>query len=309
MKFSPIDLAVSVLVAVVLLTFAVAGRRAAQEMEAVANCADNLRRIGIGFSLYRDQSGGVFPRTRYESGAPVTAFTGWDRPNPFASNGPAVNDVTAALFLLARDVDLPPEVFICNGAFRNGLAERWDYSRDTVTNRSNFDARIHCNYSIANPYASSAAVSNGYDLNRPAPSFALASDTNPGEEALDMPVAPDQSSRRGLRMTNSPNHQRDGQNVLFADGSVAYYQSAFVGETRENIFTSSASFPDPSTPSDVVLLPVWKTGPDLIPLRTQQRRTVFIWAMVVTLSGLSFIVWRGVRRKDTSGEAPPSWFR
>src|SRR4051794_30275561 len=50
---------------------------------------------------------------RADPDAELTAFTNPSATDPFASDGPQPNDVTAALFLLVRSQHLSPETFIC----------------------------------------------------------------------------------------------------------------------------------------------------------------------------------------------------
>jgi prepilin-type processing-associated H-X9-DG protein len=40
-----------------------------------------------------------------------------------------------------------------------------------------------------------------------------------------------------MRGGNSPNHGRDGQNVLYGDGHVEWTSNPFVGAQRDNIYT------------------------------------------------------------------------
>src|SRR5262249_27459425 len=161
-------------------------------------------------------------------------------------------------FLLAKECNLPAKVFACPGALRNGLAEYDTFTDATVASRSNFAARVNYNYSLVNMYPDSKAVAFGYTLknyNKTHDSnFAIAADTNPGGEHIK--VATTQNNRKEIRESNSPNHQRDGQNVLFADGSVGYMPSPFTSVTYDNIYWSSGNFPQPGNVDDAVLLPV-----------------------------------------------------
>ncbi|MBC7784882.1 MAG: hypothetical protein H7144_13675 [Burkholderiales bacterium] len=292
------DIIATVVIAMALLGTMVAARHSAQEANSIAGCALNLQRLGAALSQYQLRENGAFPRTRYEPDARVTAYTGAEAQNPFAIDGPAANDVTAAAFLLAREMEVPAGVFTCPAALRNGLGEVDTFDATTLRQRSNFAARVHYNYSVVNMYPSRAAIAAGYSLdrfaqNRPA-SFVIAGDTNPGGN--DVATATTQTSRRQLRLSNSPNHQRNGQNFLFADGRVEYSSTPFVAGTYDNAYASGGLFFQPISADDAVLLPVWTDGPDVIPSALRLRRWVLVSASVATAAILGVIIIRGRRR-------------
>ena len=309
MRWTLRDLLLLLLAAGLLLGYGAAATRSAQEASVIIACGDHLRRIGNALSFYQDDNHDQFPRTRYVPGAPVVAYTGVASADPFGPAGPRANDVTAPAYLLARETLLPAEVFTCPAAYRHGLAEVADFTDQTVRQASNFDARIHYSYALANPYPGTAAEAAGYNLNRRRrvlpPLFAVASDTNPG--ANDQPPTTQSLDRETVRLANSPNHQRDGQNVLRADGSVEFYLSPFVGVDFDNIYASQATFPQPKGANDAVLLPTWSDGPDEVPSALYWRRVVFVAASILTTAGLLYIIIRSVRR-SRSEPAGESWY-
>jgi prepilin-type processing-associated H-X9-DG protein len=67
-----------------------------------------------------------------------------------------------------------------------------------------------------------------------------------------------------IRAANSLNHQKQGQNVLFADGHVEFDTSVFVGLNEDNIYCRGMGGPNsssddlinsPRNSRDTVLLP------------------------------------------------------
>jgi prepilin-type processing-associated H-X9-DG protein len=63
-----------------------------------------------------------------------------------------------------------------------------------------------------------------------------------------------------MEKANSPNHEQEGQNVMFADGHVSYEKTPFVGIEQDNIYTAKNGTPQqveasPADASDSVLLP------------------------------------------------------
>ena len=299
--FRLVDLIVSVVVVIALAVAALGVKRSAEDDSVIIGCSEKLGQIAQSLVMYEGLYDGHFPRTRYDPAAPVTAYTAPTAADPFAATGPQANDVTAAMFLLARVMDLPAEAFICPGAFRNGLAERDPFDRQEARQRSNFHARVNDNYSLANPYPDAAAVAAGYSLDhfrrRLPGSFVIAGDTPPG--GVGMTSATTRMSRQDLRMANSPNHERDGQNVMFADGSVQFFNSPFVGTNFDNVYTSELKSPtavQPATASDTVLLPVWQDGPQVTPVSVQARRWILLLSFVGVLGVLFFIVRHGMAK-------------
>ena len=93
------------------------------------------------------------------------------------------------------------------------------------TSRSNFTAYKHnLGYSYANPYANTAAVASGFLFtNKINPGFVLAADLNPG-----------------VAGQNSRNHEKRGQNVLFADIHVQWETTTQCGIKNDDIYTNKA---------------------------------------------------------------------
>lgn len=296
-----VDVLVSLAILLLTSTLAVAQLTLARETSDRIKCASNLRQIGQAMLLYSNENRGAYPRAiarLHEKGNEAAYLPVWGTPyegnqdlvpperadfiaNPFVKDDPkkeedkalipyrpAPNDVTAALFLLMRTQDITSMIFVCpstgldtfefGGGTRNAL--HW-------TNwPGNEGLRKHLSYSYQNPYPSADAISKGFKLNSAiSAEFAVASDMNPGGEAL-LKLTPRDGMRR-QREGNSFNHDRDGQNILYGDGHVEFFNNPFAGVKRENIFTfgdSGSETPDtggegivgsPVGPNDSILLP------------------------------------------------------
>lgn len=291
MRFRFIDLVVSLAVVVALAVGTLAVSRNAQENAVIVECQQRLGRIGQALAMYSGTYDGQFPRTRYDPAAPLTAYTAPDGPQP------AANDTTAAMFLLARTIELPPDAFTCPSAVRHGLAEDDTFDRRTAKLRHNFRARLNVNYALANMYPDAAAVAAGYSLDRYAErlpaKFVIAADTGPGP--ADARTVTTQMSRGQIRTANSPNHERDGQNVLTADGAVQYYNAATIGVDYDNIYTGRPDTLQPASATDTVLVPAWQEGPALLPALVVGRRWTLVFAVVVTFVALFWVVRNGLK--------------
>lgn len=230
---------VDVVVAIVVVLFVVGVIVPSVHQHAWGNrdkikCASNLRQIGLAMKMYANDETrtSAYPRTIYVQNAPPTQFTSPNCPNPFAGPfPPGPNDVTAAVFLLLRTQDITSDVFVCPAT--NFVS----FPGKSYQQFSNFTATNQLSYSFQNPYPTAAAVSNGFQYNDSTSyEFALAADINPGTpELMTTPMAAANSK------LNSPNHGRDGQNVLYSDGHAEWQTTPFVGAGRDNIYVSGPS--------------------------------------------------------------------
>ncbi|MFI5381403.1 MAG: hypothetical protein ACHRHE_19065, partial [Tepidisphaerales bacterium] len=235
-----------------------------------AKCARTLSCIGQALQLYANDNK-CFPRTTYDPSKPLgNGFTGGGAANPFVPGGPAVNDPTAPLFLLAKYTGMSTEVLVCPSSSQvkdmftvNGVTYTWQQ-------RSNFTGPNNLSYSFTNMYPGTAAVSLGYQWSpRVTAAFAIAADRNDADPKAFVGVT-SASSQAQQRKLNSHNHGQDGQNVLYNDGHVTWCPTAWVGAGNDNIYTSAkvdaagnqlvpaASaplWPDPQGPLDTVLVP------------------------------------------------------
>jgi prepilin-type processing-associated H-X9-DG protein len=247
--FTYIELLALLAIAGILLAIFIPYVGAQRETARQAQCADNLRQIRNALQEYADANHHDYPRVRY---APTsnpdgyTAFTGPFAVNPFAAPVEP-NDVTASLWLLVRDGDITDlRVFVCPSSREQadslvnaaGMAVR-------PMGRSNFFSAANLSYSYASPFSGF----EDYHLNSDwlAGQFALMADKNPGSLAAS--VAHDAPPLE-LAKGNSLNHQRTGQNVLYADGSVSFEHTPYCGVGRDvnqpdgdNIYTALAAHP------------------------------------------------------------------
>ncbi len=301
----------SILIGVMLPSVACRARESANRIK----CSSNLRQIGLAFKLYANEDGTTysFPRTTYEKGKPPVVYTGADSASPFSgATRPEANDVTAAAFLLLRTQDLTTDVFICpaSNADRFRMA-----SGKSVQDYSNFHDQNELSYSFHNPYFDAAAIEAGATWNDNLEAdFAMAGDMNSGTSAL-LTTQPDAGGQR-IRELNSPNHDYDGQNVLYADGHVDWNTGPFVGTQSDNIYTygpsPSSAYPGVTSTvgfygsqinaRDSVLLPTWDANtplPSVSPMPTGPWVVVLAVVVLGTLmlAALVFLIVHLLRNR------------
>jgi prepilin-type N-terminal cleavage/methylation domain-containing protein/prepilin-type processing-associated H-X9-DG protein len=235
--FSLIELLVVIGIIGVLLAILLPTLERAREHANTAACAANLSQIGQALTIYANENHRDFPRTTYVPGAPLRAGTGSTAADPFQAGGPAANDTSAPLFLLMRTQKLPAKIFA--DPYTDAIAYEADIA-DPATHSNFTDYKKNLAYSVANPYPD-PAVAKDYKLQMPMPAtFAVAADMNPGTDNSD-----------------SPNHELDGQNVLYGDGHVEFQKEPNCGTNHDDIYhnTVGTANASPLSPTDSVLLP------------------------------------------------------
>lgn len=217
-------------------------------------CQSNLSQIGKALLLYANENKGAFPQTHWVPDAPVQITNdGFADANPFAiaPTPRTTNNIPQAMFLLVRTQDMTTEVFTCP----SGTAERDDLANLPATSRGNFTGTgtpgggvtKHVSYSFVNVYPSQAALAKKYQtfITQYSSDFAVAADLSPAPpDGPDLAVVKVGVSRSVIIKGNSRNHDRDGQNVLYADGHAEFQETPLCGTDNDNIYTAQ----DPAKP-------------------------------------------------------------
>jgi type II secretory pathway pseudopilin PulG len=262
----------------------------ARETANRVKCASNLRQIGLAIMQYSNDSKGPFPRTLYNGANPGQyiahpyglanttfnqASSGLTDPFSIGQNNPAItngfiNNVPECLFLLLRTQDITSAVFNCPSS--NTTPDTYGGGTNTALNQINFtNIQQNLSYSYANPFPDSYAAGAGFKMVQGMePTFALCADINPGTAGgggNDNVIAvTSNSSPSQMASGNSNNHNKQGQEVLYADFHVDWQTNPFCGVNQDNIYTAGGTLYNPAmqtpglvaspyTVNDSILLP------------------------------------------------------
>jgi hypothetical protein len=210
-------------------------------------CGTNLSGIGKAMVLYANDHDDQFPRAGGKTSAWANQIPDWKAQNRFealgidsdGSGGKAT--ISSSLYLLIRYMEVTPKSFICRkdpkvkefnprkyGVRDKELTEFWDFGPEPWK---------HCSYSYHMPYSDYAlTLSSDHNL-------AVAADRNPwmlspAGQVKDFKLFDPDGDRIAVNAGNSPSHQGDSQNVLFADIHVNQEKTSACGLNDDNIYTS-----------------------------------------------------------------------
>ncbi|MDH4203788.1 MAG: type II secretion system GspH family protein [Phycisphaerae bacterium] len=270
--FTLIELLVVIAIIAMLLAILMPALSKVKKIAMRVVCATNLKGLGTAQTVYANDYGDEY--TVQGGGGAHTwsdRTAGYDQTT---KNWATAGNITvgASLYLLIREADVSPKSFVCpsseqqefSGKNLNNLdiVELWDFGHPTPPAPLPQEGPVKCvSYSYHQPYAAVASGSAGTgsksrraaDGTRSA-AFAVMADKSPyfsdDKKLLYGSVTQDNYRDRSrllnwadaaqkweIMAANSGAHDRESQNVLFADGHASNENRADVGVKNDEIYT------------------------------------------------------------------------
>jgi prepilin-type N-terminal cleavage/methylation domain-containing protein/prepilin-type processing-associated H-X9-DG protein len=240
--FTLVEMLVVIGIIGLLVTILIPPLSQIRELAKRASCKNNLSSIGKQILMYYTETG-YFPATANDTGDAATGT--WHETDAeedniavdedtagqwlFGAGGNKSMYPSACLFLLVRIQALPTKAFVCPSDMD---ADTYSLPQGTPVERiTDFGSMYNVSYSISYPWNSGGNVSWPKQLPT---EFALMSDLSPiGESGVDVSSEGEDG--------NSLNHNKEGQNVLYADGHVVWGKTNRMGKSDDNIFARGNS--------------------------------------------------------------------
>lgn len=276
--FTLIELLVVIAIIAMLLAILMPALTKVKKIAQRVVCGTNLKGLGTAQTVYAHdyngqytvQGGRTNPNLTNSTGAWQTAVlpgAGWNDP----SMSPSIT-VGASLYLLVREADVSPKSFVCpssnqtvfdgkntggTGGAPLDLVQLWDFGAAPVETVSYAYHMPYKGNDGAIPGSTGKKARFAADGQRSS-SFAVMGDRSPWFDPRLTSGTPSQAaymdirallpqatdwnaiSRWELYAANSQPHDREGQNVVFADGSTRYENRPDSGMRNDNIYTPFA---------------------------------------------------------------------
>jgi prepilin-type N-terminal cleavage/methylation domain-containing protein/prepilin-type processing-associated H-X9-DG protein len=280
--FTLIELLVVIAIIAMLMAILMPALSKVKKIAMRVICGTNLKGLGTAQTVYANDYDDEYA---VQGGTATTlswaeSFTGWQNPNKTWDGSQTVT-IGASLYLLVREADVSPKSFVCpagdeaeyDGQVTHSsnpdIVQLWDFGSidDSAIMGGNSGPTNCVSYSYHMPYGSNQGKSKYAADGTRSAAFAYMADKNPWmDHKLTVQESTDQTlpdsvqkvwsyweggiseSDNRVQQGNTQPHDREGQNVAFADGHSAYEKTADVGVKHDNIYTPWSN----SDPTDEV---------------------------------------------------------
>jgi prepilin-type N-terminal cleavage/methylation domain-containing protein/prepilin-type processing-associated H-X9-DG protein len=278
--FTLIELLVVVAIIALLIAILLPSLGKARELSNRSACGANCRGIMQSFNVYAADNGDSYPTVigpgtagSYTANASpligvstaIGTYTTADAmvSAMYTTNGPTTQqagDVMACAWLLVLKNYTSPKQYLCKSD-PVGSAVAASLTNTSNSFFNNFNATtagqqdFTYSYSFAYPWTTAGTISTttpasqgGWWRNTTDSSLPIMSDMAPQNGSGTNPTAQTPgvtggaTPSNGPKAWNSPNHQRDGQNVGFADGHAEFVRRADIGQNNDDIFTQNGTY-------------------------------------------------------------------
>lgn len=275
--FTLIELLVVIAIIAMLLAILMPALTKVKKIAQRVVCGTNLKGLGTAQTVYAHDYNGQYTVQGGKTNSNLANTMGnlWQTLSLPWTTPDAVGTVTvgSSLYMLVREADVSPKSFVCpssnqtvfDGVNTNvlDLVQLWDFGGTPSQTVS---------YAYHMPYKGSDSTVTGNtgkkarfaaDGQRSA-SFAVMGDRNPWFDSRLTPGTPEQGTytsvvallptvtdvtdwtsidRYVLHAANSQPHDREGQNIVFADGSTRYENRPDSGSRNDNVYTTWGAVP------------------------------------------------------------------
>ena len=279
--FTLVELLVVIAIIAMLLAILMPALGKVRQLAQRIMCSTNLSGLGKAMLTYsNDDKYESFPiagasGSYWNTGASSTAGTcSWDwRISTFVNTAtPGYATISSCLYLLVKIADTTPEQFICPGSDNKKFdlanyslhssystatfTDVWDFGRKSDAKASYTMGKGHNTYSYQLPLPIRTGQT-AYPISTTSnPAKAVMADRNPywqyGVTAYLYTINTSSSKVYDDSITNGNNtyHQKEGQNVLYADNHAKFEKTANCAISQDNIYTCWNTATLSSTDSD-----------------------------------------------------------
>ena len=243
--FTLIELLVVIAIIALLVAILLPSLNRAKELARRTACAANLSAIGKGMGMYStevENPAGLYPIAAGTISLPdamgAPKWTG-KTDGTFRFKEPEVGDdtsVTASQFMLIKQELATVKMFICpstdNTADDFTVVAGNQVVKIELKYLFDFKDRNQISYSFQMPYGQYLPGANSI------PGVALAADKSPIYDNPTGVLESDPVAASHDSTNNSRNHGKDGQNVLYTDIHVEWWEHANAGIDKDHIYTA-----------------------------------------------------------------------